>query len=64
MFNLKNILPLPRQRIYKIYFLDFIKDFFLLNFRHSVKAKELESKILELTNSNYGFCYPRRNDGF
>ena len=63
MFNLKNILPLPRQRIYKIYFLDFIKDFFLLNFRHGVRAKELESKILELTNSNYGLALNRGRIG-
>ena len=59
MLNLKNILPLPRQRIYKIYFLDFIKDFFLFNFKHGKKVKELEHKILKLTNSSYGLALNR-----
>ena len=49
MFNLKNIRPLPRQRIYKIYFLDFIKDFFLFNFKHGTKVKELEKLGIENT---------------
>ena len=59
MFNLKNIRPLPRQRIYKIYFLDFIKDIFLFNFRYGKKVKELEQKILDLTNAKYGIALNR-----
>ena len=51
--------PLPRQKIYKIYFLDFIFDLFTFNLKKINKVKKLENKILNLTGSKYGLALNR-----
>ena len=51
--------PLPRQKIYKIYFLDFIFDLFNFNLKKINKVKKLENKIINLTGSKYGLALNR-----
>ena len=51
--------PLPRQKIYKIFFLDFIFDLFTFNLKKINKVKKLENKIKNLTGSKYGLALNR-----
>ena len=51
--------PLPRQKIYKIYFLDFIFDLLTFNLKKINKVKKLENKILSLSESKYGLALNR-----
>ena len=51
--------PLPRQKIYKIFLLDFIFDLLTFNLKKINKVKKLENKILSLSESKYGLALNR-----
>ena len=55
--------PLPRQKIYKIFYLDFLLSLFTFNLKKFDKVNKLENKINDLTGNKYGLAINRGRVG-
>ena len=57
------MIPLPRQKIYKIFYLDFLLSLFTFNLKKFDKVNKLENKINNLTGNKYGLAVNRGRVG-